>query len=147
MAVAALALGGVCLSIYLTLYKVGVIGRLACNVGHCETVNTSRWSVMFGIPIAAWGFAFYLTLFVVSLVGIGDRFADMEWMSKLLVLMTGWGVLFSAWLTYLELFVIHAMCVWCVTSAVLITVTFLVSVMDWRETARLEGASPQGDAA
>jgi len=42
-------------------------------------------------------------------------------------------VLFSAWLTYLELGVIHAICIWCVTSAVIVTLIFLVSVADLRE--------------
>ena len=144
MVLAALALVGVCLSTYLTLFKLGVIGRLACSVGHCETVNTSRWAVMFGIPIAGWGLAFYVSLFVVALVGISDRFADAVWVSKLLVVMTGWGVLFSAWLTYLELFVIRAVCVWCVTSAVLVVVTFMLSVMDWRESGRASTATYEG---
>ena len=45
------------------------------------------------------------------------------------------GVLFSAWLTYLELAVIHAICIWCVTSALIVTVIFVVSVADYRETS------------
>jgi len=144
MVVAALALAGVCLATYLMLYKLGVIGQLACTIGHCETVNTSRWAIMFGIPVAGWGLAFYVALFAVAMVGISDRFVEALWVSRLLLVMTGWGVLFSAWLTYLELFVIHAVCVWCVTSAILITVTFLVSVMDWREARRVPGASTGG---
>ena len=46
------------------------------------------------------------------------------------------GVLFSAWLTYLEIGVIHAICIWCVTSAVIVTVIFLVSLADLREARR-----------
>jgi len=132
MVVAALALGGVFLSTYLTLYKVGLIGQLACTVGHCETVNTSRWSVLFGLPVAAWGLAFYVVLFALAMVGVSDRFADATWVSKALVGLTAWGVVFSLWLTYLELFVIHAVCVWCVTSAAVVTLAFIASVLDWR---------------
>ena len=57
--------------------------------------------------------------------------------SIVLVAETAVGVLFSAWLTYLELAVIHAICIWCVTSAVIVAVIFLVSVAELREmTAR-----------
>ena len=52
-----LAVVGICIALYLTLYKVGVIGVLSCSIGSCETVNTSKWSMLFGIPIAAWGLA------------------------------------------------------------------------------------------
>jgi uncharacterized membrane protein len=47
--------------------------------------------------------------------------------------MSGTGVLFSVWLTYLELFVIHAICMWCVISAIIVTSIFVVSVLDLRE--------------
>jgi uncharacterized membrane protein len=133
MAVAALALGGAAVSIYLTLYKMGVIGELACTVGHCETVNLSRWAVLFGLPVAAWGVGFYLLLFVAATAGVSERLANAFWVSKALVALTGWGVLFSLWLTYLELFVIHAVCVYCVTSAVIVTLAFIASLLDWRE--------------
>ena len=132
MIIAALALGGVGLATYLAMYKLGYIGTLACTVGSCETVNLSRWATFFGIPVAVWGLGFYLVLFGVALLGTMERFADAAWVSHALLLLTGWGVLFSAWLTYLELFVIHAICMFCVISAILITVTFLVAVLEWR---------------
>jgi hypothetical protein len=52
MIVAALALAGIFISLYLTLYKLGVIGELSCTFGSCETVNTSRWAVFLGLPVA-----------------------------------------------------------------------------------------------
>ena len=58
MIVAALALAGIFISVYLTLYKLGVIGELTCSIGSCETVNTSRWSIFLGLPVAAWGLSF-----------------------------------------------------------------------------------------
>jgi uncharacterized membrane protein len=45
----------------------------------------------------------------------------------------GIGVLFSAWLTYLELAVIHAICIWCVTSAGIVVAILLISIADLRE--------------
>ena len=132
MVIAALALSGVGLATYLAMYKLGYIGTLACTVGSCETVNLSRWATMLGIPVAVWGLGFYVLLFVVALLGTTERFARAEWVSHALLALTGWGVVFSTWLTYLELFVIHAICMFCVMSAILITVTFLVSVLEWR---------------
>jgi uncharacterized membrane protein len=137
MIVAALALAGIFISLYLTLYKIGVIGELSCTIGSCETVNTSRWSVFLGLPVAAWGLFFYIDLFGVALVGTIPRLESEPLVSAVLVAETAIGVIFSAWLTYLELAVIHAICIWCVTSAVIVLLIFLVSVADWRETRAL----------
>lgn len=130
---AVLSLAGVFLALYLTLYKTGVIGELACSVGKCETVNLSRWATLLGLPVAAWGLGFYLVLFGVAMAGTTERYADAPWVSTALVALTAWGVIFSAWLTYLELFVIHAVCMFCVVSAILVVVLFGISVVDWRE--------------
>ena len=132
MIIAALALCGVGLATYLAMYKLGMIGQLACTVGQCETVNLSRWATFLGIPVAVWGVGYYLVLFLVALSGTTDRYANATWVSHALLALTGWGVLFSTWLTYLELNVIHAVCLFCVISAVLVTVTFLLAVMEWR---------------
>lgn len=133
MIVAALALVGIFISIYLTLYKLGVIGELSCTLGSCETVNTSRWSVFLGLPVAAWGVLFYLDVFGVALLGTLPRWDNEPVISIALVAEAAIGVLFSAWLTYLELAVIHAICIWCVASAFIVTVIFVVSVADLRE--------------
>jgi uncharacterized membrane protein len=148
MILATLALAGVFIALYLTLYKIGAIGELSCSVGSCETVNTSRWARLFGLPVAAWGLGFYVMVFIVTLVGLQERFADSLGISKLLVGLTGWGVLFSGWLTYLELFVIHAICIWCVTSAILVLVMFLVSLLEFRDTKLgTESETEMGSAA
>jgi uncharacterized membrane protein len=141
MIVAALALAGIFISIYLTLYKLGVIGELSCSIGSCETVNTSRWSVFLGLPVAAWGLLFYLDVFGVALLGTMPRWENEPVISIILVAEAAIGVLFSAWLTYLELAVINAICIWCVTSAVIVLVILLVSVADWREL-RAEPLTP-----
>ena len=132
MIIAALALGGVGLATYLAMYKLGMIGTLACTVGQCETVNLSRWATLFGVPVAVWGVGFYVALFLVALLGTTDRFVDDARVSHALLALTAWGVLFSAWLTYLELFVINAVCMFCVISAILVTVLFLLAVWEWR---------------
>lgn len=132
MIIAALALAGVGLATYLAMYKLGMIGQLACSVGHCETVNLSKWATFMGIPVAVWGVGFYVVLFLVALLGTTERFVDDARISHALLAMTAWGVVFSAWLTYLELYVINAVCMFCVISAILVTVLFLLSVLEWR---------------
>jgi uncharacterized membrane protein len=142
MIVAALALAGIFISLYLTLYKLGIIGELSCSIGSCETVNTSKWSRFLGLPVAAWGLFFYIDVFAIALVGTMARFEDEPIISAVLAAEAAVGVLFSAWLTYLELAVIHAICIWCVISAVIVTLIFVVSVADLREM-RTRGGEPK----
>jgi uncharacterized membrane protein len=136
MIIAALALCGLGVATYLALYKLGYIGTLACGSGGCETVQLSKWANLLGLPVALWGVGFYVALFALALLGTTERFVDAPWVSHALLAMTGWGVIFSAWLTYLELYVINAICIFCVVSAVVITVTFLVSILEWRSRPR-----------
>ena len=132
MILGVLALAGIFVALYLLLYKLGMIGHLSCSVGSCETVNTSKWARFMGAPVAGWGVAYYVGVFALAVVGTTERFADSLGISKLLAVVTGAGFVFSAWLTYLELFTIHAICQWCVISAVIATALFLVSVSDVR---------------
>jgi uncharacterized membrane protein len=141
MIVAALALAGIFISLYLTLYKLGIIGELSCSIGSCETVNMSKWSRFLGLPVAAWGLLFYLDVFAIAVISTFPRFEDERVLSVVLVAEAAVGVLFSAWLTYLELGVIHAICIWCVTSAVVVTLILLVSVADLREFGGVESVA------
>lgn len=134
MVVAALALAGIFVALYLTLYKLGMIGELSCRVGSCETVNSSPWALFLGAPVAAWGVGYYVATFALATAGLQDRFADSRRLSLALVLMSGFGVVFSGWLTYLELFVIRAICQWCVVSAVIVTAIFLLCLWDYLRT-------------
>ena len=143
MTIAALSLAGLFVAIYLTLYKMGIIGEIACSVGSCETVQLSRWATFLGLPVAAWGIGFYATTFALALAGTAERYEDSRAISLALLLLTGWGVVFSAWLTWLELFVIDAICTWCVVSAIIVAVLFAASVAEWRETRAI---APSGGA-
>lgn len=136
MAIAALALIGAFVAMYLALYKFGAIGHLACGLGSCERVNTSRWATFLGAPVAAWGFAFYAVTFVVALVGTSPAWSGRREISVLLTVMSAVGVVFSAWLTYLELYVIDAVCRYCVVSAVIVTLILFVSVSDLYHSGR-----------
>lgn len=133
MWMALISLAGLFLGLYLTLYKYGFIGRLACNISSCEQVQTSRWSVFLGLPVAAWGAGYYAVMLVLTVTGLQPRFADSRRLSLLLIVLAGWGVLFTAWLNYLEAFVIRAWCEWCIGSATMVVLLFVLAVLDWRE--------------
>jgi uncharacterized membrane protein len=139
MWMALISLAGLFLGVYLTMYKFGIIGSLACNVGSCEQVQTSRWSVFLGLPVATWGVGFYVLMLALAIAGLQPRFMDSRRLSLVMLLLTGWGVAFTAWLNYLEAFVIHAWCEWCLGSAGMVLVLFVLALMDWRETKQVDG--------
>ena len=130
MVMALIALIGVFLSLYLTLFKLGYIGTLACGSGSCETVQLSRWGDFLGLPVAAWGVGYYAIVLALAFAAVQERYADSPRLTKALVYVTGAGLLFSLWLTYLELFVIHAICRWCLGSAAITLVLFGLALSD-----------------
>jgi uncharacterized membrane protein len=128
MAIAVLALLGLFVSLYLSMFKWGMMGAIQCSIGGCQTVQNSPWSMFLGQPVAVWGLGAYLTLLALAIVGLQPRFVNERWVALAIFGISAVGVLFSAWLTYLEAAVIHAWCQWCVISAILITLIFFLSV-------------------
>jgi uncharacterized membrane protein len=134
MAAALFSLAGFFVALYLYLHKLGVIGELACGIsGSCEAVQSSSYATFLGISVPLIGVAGYGVLFALGLVSL-ERPADRRW-PRLVLLLSGLAVGFTAYLTYIELFVLHAICRWCVASAVLITLTFLSAMLDLRGSA------------
>jgi uncharacterized membrane protein len=137
MAAAGLALIGLLVSIYLLLYKVGVVGSLRCvGSGGCERVNTSSWSSFLGVPVAAFGVAGYLVLLGVAMYGLRADQLERPRATGWLAVLSAVGVLFSLYLLALELFVIHAVCLWCTVSGVTILAIFVVSAAALRRPSR-----------
>jgi uncharacterized membrane protein len=98
-AIALLSLAGVLMSTYLFLVKIGLIGPLACGVsGGCDAVQASRWAVLLGVPVPAWGLLGYSALLVTSIVAL--RSANARVRAVLYLLALG-AVLMSAYLTAL----------------------------------------------
>jgi uncharacterized membrane protein len=130
MTAALLSLAGLFISAYLYLYKIGRIGTLACGTGGCETVQLSPWSRIAGLEVSLVGLIGYAVLLAVSLVALQPAQVGRRQPTTLLATLAGLGVLFTAYLTFLELFVIHAICRWCVGSAVIIVGIFLAALLD-----------------
>jgi uncharacterized membrane protein len=136
MSAALLSLTGLFVSAYLYLYKIGKIGSLACGAGGCETVQQSAWSRFAGIEVALIGLLGYAGLLAVSLAALQPNLAERRWPTTLLLVLAALGVGFTIYLTYLELFVIHAICRWCVGSAAIIISIFIVALLEHRQLSR-----------
>ena len=135
MSAAFLSLAGLFISGYLYLYKSGRIGSLACGNGGCETVQLSPWSRFAGLEVSLIGVLGYACLLGLSLASL-QAGAGREWPIRAMVVAAGIGVLFALYLTYLELFVIHAICRWCVASGVIILAIFAAALLDQRRQFR-----------
>ena len=144
--VSLLTLAGLGLATYLAaLYYTG--HAATCGPYHgCEDVTGSDYAVFLGIPVTAMGVAAYSALLMGSLtvLGLENPPSYLKWG---LLGMAGAGVAFSAYLTGIELLVLHAVCIYCVASAVLITVVFMLILatlaLDRASWAGRPGA-PQG---
>ncbi|OLD05792.1 MAG: hypothetical protein AUI99_00890 [Gemmatimonadetes bacterium 13_1_40CM_3_69_22] len=131
-AIVVLALVGLLIATSLWLHKIGVIGVLQCGTGACESVQTSRYAELFGVPVAFVGVAGYAVLFVVGLVGLQPSFATDRRIAVALATLSTAGLGFTLYLTAIELFVLHAICRWCVVSAALITAIWALSIWSAR---------------
>lgn len=132
-AIALLALVGLFVALYLWLYQIGVAGELKCGAGGCDTVQTSKWAKFLGVPVALYGVVGYLAILGVALAALRPAALSRRGPTLALAALASGGVLFSAWLTYLELFVIHAICRWCVASAVIMTLIWIVALAGLRQ--------------
>ena len=91
-----------------------------CGISHgCETVQTSAYATLLGIPVAVLGLISYVVIFIsLRLAGEGPLLAGYA--------LTLIAFAFSVYLTYREVFTIHAICSWCVSSAVVFTLLAIV---------------------
>lgn len=127
MVVAVLSLIGLFVSLYLLAYSVGLV-PLICGVGSCETVQMSEWAHVGPLPVPLLGVGGYLALLALSLWGLQPAHQAERGPGLAMLGLATIGVGYSAFLTYLEAAVIHAWCVWCITSASLMTLIFLASL-------------------
>jgi uncharacterized membrane protein len=130
-ATAVLALAGIGIAGYLTwVHYAGLEPVCVGGGGGCEQVQASRWAELAGIPVALLGLIAYAT--ILASLALPDELGRSVAAFVSLV-----GFAFSAWLTYVELEKINAVCQWCVASAVVITALAAVSL------ARLMRAEPE----
>ncbi|MEO5510624.1 MAG: vitamin K epoxide reductase family protein [Longimicrobiales bacterium] len=131
MVIAIMALVGLMISVYTLLFKLGVVGTFACGSGACEFVQLSPFATQLGIPVPVWGLAGYGVMLVVAVLGL-NAFLHRRWVAMTLLAGGIGGFLFSAYLSYLEAYRIHAWCRWCLGSAAVATIMFLASLPEFR---------------
>jgi uncharacterized membrane protein len=138
MVVAVLALGGFFVALYLFAHNLGLGGPIVCGVGDCATVQSSQYATIGPVPVSFVGVLGYVVLLALAFVGLRPDHRESRMIGGLLLVGSLGGGLFSAYLTYLEAFVIHAWCQYCVISAIIITLIFFASIP---EVARLKARS------
>jgi uncharacterized membrane protein len=119
--IGALALVGVGLSSYL-LYVRWAGATLACSTGGCETVQASSYSQVLGIPVALLGLGAYATIFLCSLF-------QNDVVRAAAFSTAPAGVAFAAYLVYVQLAAIDAVCEWCLASDSLLTLVAVLTLL------------------
>ncbi|PKN98209.1 MAG: vitamin K epoxide reductase [Chloroflexi bacterium HGW-Chloroflexi-4] len=120
-------------SAYLTIIKL-TNSPIYCTpgLGDCESVQNSQWATIWGIPIALLGALAFLVLILCFVfekrISILRNYID-----YMIFGISFFGFIYSLYLTYLELFVIHAICQWCVLSAICMTIVFITTIIRLKE--------------
>jgi uncharacterized membrane protein len=125
---AALVILGLLVSIYMTIYKITSNDSMCLGSGDCSTVNASRYAEVNGIPVAVIGVIGYLAILAVLYFEKRNSFLKQN--GTLMIFgMALTGFLFSVWLIYVEVALLKAICPFCVTSQVSMTLIFIISVI------------------
>lgn len=124
----ALAILGLAVSIYMTVYKLTDNNNMCLGSGDCSTVNSSRYASVYGIPVAAIGVAGYLAILGILLLEQRNDFLRQN-ASMFLFGLALAGFLFTVYLIYVEIALIHALCPFCITSQVAMTAIFMLSII------------------
>jgi uncharacterized membrane protein len=123
-----LAVIGLIDSIYLSWEKIFHVEVFCGGSGECQTVANSPYSEIAGIPIAFLGVGVYIV--IIALLYLEGRGTFWQQNSPLIIFgLTLAGTIYSIYLTYLEIAVIYAICPYCVISAIVMTLLFIVAII------------------
>lgn len=133
VALATLDITGLAIAGYLSIVELQGELPFCGPLKGCEQVALSEYARVGGIPIAVFGVVLSISLFVLALAWM--------WSDRIELLAAHYGlsligVVFEVWFTYLELFVIGAVCVWCATYGLSLLARFAVALWAWRRRAR-----------
>ncbi len=119
---------GVLVSIYMTIYKLTDNNAMCLGSGNCSVVNASRYAEVNGIPVAAIGVLGYAAILAVLYMETKNGYFKQN--GTLLVFgLALTGFLFTLWLIYVEIVLLKALCPFCVTSQVAMTIIFIIAVI------------------
>lgn len=118
---------------YLTIaHYTGLALRCSVFTG-CEQVTTSPYSVIFGVPLALLGMFYYLTMLLLTFFYFDSK---KESLPKLIAWLSCAGFLATIWFVYLQLFVIKAICEYCMISATTSTLLFILGLIILKKYAK-----------
>jgi uncharacterized membrane protein len=98
----------------------------------CGVVLESQWSKIAGVPLALYGLFFYAVVFILAVMNLTEvtiKIPVVKTVKNSLYLLTTFGFCFSLYLMFIQQFVIHAWCLWCLISAVTTTSLFVVAML------------------
>ena len=124
----ALGVLGILDSIYMTIFKLTDNASMCLGNGGCSVVNSSSYAEVSGIPVALIGVGGYLAILVVLLAENHNKFLQQN-ATMIIFGLALVGFLFTLYLIYVELALIHALCPFCVTSQITMTILFILSVI------------------
>lgn len=124
----ALVIVGLLVSIYMTIYKLTSNDSMCIGSGDCHTVNASRYADVNGFPVAAIGILGYSA--ILATLYFETRTPFFRQNGTLMVFgMALTGFLFTVWLIYVEIVLLKALCPFCVTSQISMTIIFIMAVI------------------
>jgi uncharacterized membrane protein len=127
-ALIALSVIGLLVAIYMTIYKVLNNDAMCLGSGDCSTVNASPYSEVNGIPVGAVGVIGYAAILATLYFEKRNRFFQ-ENGALILFGLALTGFIFTVWLVYVEIAILKALCPFCVTSQVAMTIIFIIAVI------------------
>lgn len=131
-AISVLAVAGMLVSAYLVYQHYKPSAGSFCNINsyvNCDIVNKSKYAEIFGFPVGAIGLTGYLVLGAMSFGWLLNWFKKPTH-HKIIILSTG-ALGISLYLTFVEFFILKAVCALCVTSQLLIISIFILSLIVW----------------
>ena len=124
----ALAIIGLLVSVYMTIYKITSNDSMCIGSKDCSVVNQSRYAEIYGIPVAVFGILGYGAILAVLLLERNSGFFKQNG-TMLLFGLSLTGFLFTLYLIFLEVAIIKAYCPFCITSQAAMTFIFILSVI------------------
>lgn len=124
-----LSLVGLGIATYLAYVEITHVEAISGPIGECSLVLASPYARILGIPVAVLGMLYYLAI---GALWMGQRYQGGRWGNQTVLGLLGltiFGTLFSIYLTCLELFVVRAVCIWSLGSAVTTTILMLMVVL------------------
>ena len=123
-----LAIIGLLVSIYMTIYKITSNDSMCIGSKDCSVVNASRYSEIYGIPVAVLGVVGYAAILAILLLERNPGFFNQNG-TMLLFGLSLTGFLFTLYLIFIEVALIKAYCPFCIASQTAMTLIFILSVI------------------